>query len=562
MIPNVNQFTEQLRMMPDQALQRMAMMYKQDPYIFPMVISEDIARKKMRAAAQAQMAQPQPKVADQAIMAMGQQPQPAPGIAGLQAPNMERMADGGIAGYAEGGVADSAEDSFSRGGMFDFTQRSEPVVRMAEGGAVQRYQDRGLVSTTGTLAQVQAPVMENLQALQAQLVEAERVLAAAARSGDAQSVTQYAQAVQKLRDQINQTAEKSFGNRAQQVVSELQAKPTAPSDEAIRAAYGPSANRMPQVQTPAASGSASGTGARPPAAGAAAARAPSEGGIYALTGRMFDPVAQELKGLRGRMMMDAERRSDEELMQYEAGKPKGKIAEELEKTLRKEEEGATGERKQAAAMAIFNAGLAMMAGTSPRALENIAKGAMAGSAQYGEALKDLKKASKERQKMLADIEQARRAEARDDHKTAMEYLRRRNEREERADGFFLEASAKLGFSKADAATRLYGTQMETESRERTASRSDPLALARALGRGDPEIVAGYKAMQDMKGEPGMIRQLAMEAVKNPAQLKVLESTNPQLYNQIMAEINKLGGGAAGAGLDLSQWGEPQKAGGR
>jgi hypothetical protein len=524
-------------------------MYKQDPYIFPMVISEDIARKKMRAAAQAQMAQPQPKVADQAIMAMGQQPQPAPGIAGLQAPNMERMADGGIAGYADGGD-------------MDFADRSEPVVRMAEGGAVQRYQDRGLVSTTGTLAQVQAPVMENLQALQAQLVEAERVLAAAARSGDAQSVTQYAQAVQKLRDQINQTAEKSFGNRAQQVVSELQAKPTAPSDEAIRAAYGPSANRMPQVQTPAAAGSASGTGARPPAAGAApaAARAPSEGGIYALTGRMFDPVAQELKGLRGRMMMDAERRSDEELMQYEAGKPKGKIAEELEKTLRKEEEGATGERKQAAATAIFNAGLAMMAGTSPRALENIAKGAMAGSAQYGEALKDLKKASKERQKMLADIEQARRAEARDDHKTAMEYLRRRNEREERADGFFLEASAKLGFSKADAATRLYGTQMETESRERTASRSDPLALFKALGDGD--VKKGYQAAQEMKGEPGMIRQLAMEAVKNPAQLKVLESTNPQLYNQIMAEINKLGGGAAGAGLDLSQWGEPQKAGGR
>jgi hypothetical protein len=546
---NINQITTQLRMLPDQALQRMAMMYKQDPYIFPMVISEDIARKKMRAAAQAQMAQPQPKVADQAIMAMGQQPQPAPGIAGLQAPNMERMADGGIAGYADGGD-------------MDFADRSEPVVRMAEGGAVQRYQDRGLVSTTGTLAQVQAPVMENLQALQAQLVEAERVLAAAARSGDAQSVTQYAQAVQKLRDQINQTAEKSFGNRAQQVVSELQAKPTAPSDEAIRAAYGPSANRMPQVQTPAAAGSASGTGARPPAAGAApaAARAPSEGGIYALTGRMFDPVAQELKGLRGRMMMDAERRSDEELMQYEAGKPKGKIAEELEKTLRKEEEGATGERKQAAATAIFNAGLAMMAGTSPRALENIAKGAMAGSAQYGEALKDLKKASKERQKMLADIEQARRAEARDDHKTAMEYLRRRNEREERADGFFLEASAKLGFSKADAATRLYGTQMETESRERTASRSDPLALFKALGDGD--VKKGYQAAQEMKGEPGMIRQLAMEAVKNPAQLKVLESTNPQLYNQIMAEINKLGGGAAGAGLDLSQWGSPQQVGGR
>jgi hypothetical protein len=78
------------------------------------------------------MAQPQMKVADQAIMAMGEQP--APGIAALPAQNMENMADGGIVGYAEGGVSDTSEDAFSRGGMFDFTQRSEPVVRMADGG--------------------------------------------------------------------------------------------------------------------------------------------------------------------------------------------------------------------------------------------------------------------------------------------------------------------------------------------------------------------------------------------------------------------------------------------
>jgi tartrate dehydratase alpha subunit/fumarate hydratase class I-like protein len=60
----------------------------------------------------------------------------------------------------------------------------------------------------------------------------------------------------------------------------------------------------------------------------------------------------------------------------------------------------------------------------------------------------------------------------------------------------------------------------------------------------------------------MIRQLALEAVKNPMQFKLMETQNPRLHAQIMAEINKLGGGAAGLGLDLSQWGEPQKAGGR
>ena len=124
---NINQLTTQLRMLPDQALQRVAMMYKQDPYILPLVVSEGMARKKMRAASQAQMAQPQPKVADQAVASLGYTPEEV-GIGALQAQNMQGLADGGIAGYADGG---------------DFAQRSEPVVRMSGGGAVQRYQKGG-----------------------------------------------------------------------------------------------------------------------------------------------------------------------------------------------------------------------------------------------------------------------------------------------------------------------------------------------------------------------------------------------------------------------------------
>jgi hypothetical protein len=133
MIPNINQFTQQLRMMADPVLQRVAMMYKNDPYILPMVVAEDAARKKMRMAARAQMAQPQANVADQAIMAMGEpvQSQQIIGAAGggltqLRTPNIERMADGGIAGYADGGD-------------MDFANHSEPVVRMAGGGAVPGY---------------------------------------------------------------------------------------------------------------------------------------------------------------------------------------------------------------------------------------------------------------------------------------------------------------------------------------------------------------------------------------------------------------------------------------
>jgi hypothetical protein len=50
---------------------------------------------------------------------------------------MQRMADGGIAGYD-----DDAEGMATggMGGMFNFAQRSEPVMRMAGGGHIPRYQ--------------------------------------------------------------------------------------------------------------------------------------------------------------------------------------------------------------------------------------------------------------------------------------------------------------------------------------------------------------------------------------------------------------------------------------
>jgi len=118
-----------MAMLPDQALKQMAMMHKNDPYVLPLIISEDGRRKQMRQAAQAQMAgMPQPKVADAALAQMGQLPEEQ-GIGQLPAPNMQRMADGGIAGYG-----DDANEGMAQGGMFDFAQRSEPVLRMAGGG--------------------------------------------------------------------------------------------------------------------------------------------------------------------------------------------------------------------------------------------------------------------------------------------------------------------------------------------------------------------------------------------------------------------------------------------
>jgi hypothetical protein len=113
---NVNQITAQLARMSDPALQQYAAMHKSDPYTLSLALSESNRRKQMRQGAQMEQ-QPQPKVVDQEVAQMGApamppqgMPQGVPqqlpedvGIGQLPAPNMQRMATGGIVAFDEGG---------------------------------------------------------------------------------------------------------------------------------------------------------------------------------------------------------------------------------------------------------------------------------------------------------------------------------------------------------------------------------------------------------------------------------------------------------------------------
>ena len=139
-LEELSNISDNLAMMPDPALQQFAQMHKNDPYMVSLALSESNRRKKIRTAAQGQAgAVPQPKVVDAAIQSMT--PAPAPvaqtqlpedqGIAQIPTPNMRTLADGGIAGYEddEEGMATGG-----MGGMFNFAQQSEPVVRMSGGG--------------------------------------------------------------------------------------------------------------------------------------------------------------------------------------------------------------------------------------------------------------------------------------------------------------------------------------------------------------------------------------------------------------------------------------------
>lgn len=162
---NVNEITTTLRGMPDRLLQQYAMMNKGNPYVLSLAVAESNQRKQLRQAAQARATAPQPKVADAAIAGMSEAPAVDAmgnvtgmaagglpedyGIGRLPARNIERMADGGIAGYDD-------EEGMAQGGMFDFAQRSEPVIRMAEGGAI------GFAGGGGGLTEMRKLVLKEL----------------------------------------------------------------------------------------------------------------------------------------------------------------------------------------------------------------------------------------------------------------------------------------------------------------------------------------------------------------------------------------------------------------
>jgi len=142
-LEELSNISDNLAMMPDPALQQFAQMHKSDPYMVSLALSESNRRKKMRMAAQGQAAgMPQPKVVDAAIQGMAPAPAPAPapmaaqtqlpenqGIGALPAPNMQGMADGGIAGYDD-----------------DMMQSAEPVIRMSGGGYVPSFSKTGAVN--------------------------------------------------------------------------------------------------------------------------------------------------------------------------------------------------------------------------------------------------------------------------------------------------------------------------------------------------------------------------------------------------------------------------------
>ena len=497
---NVNQITTTLRGMGDRALQQYAMMNKGDPYILSLAVSESNQRKQLRSAAQARNMAPQPKIADAAIAGMSEAPAvdamgnvtgmasgglpENQGIARIPAPNIQRMADGGIAGYGDDqeGMATGG-----MGGMFNYAQDSGPVLRMAGGGAVQKFAGKGeqLVRTTDGgktwFLDVPAPSRGNPSP---------------------------ASALANMKFSSKQEAIEAFNALAN--TGTVEPQPVwgmgMPMNVGMPAGTDVSTLKQPAYVPPVAAPGAQPSGNKPPAP-------PVEKQGLATLAPSKAMTAEEAKTQAGDFVDFEESRTalrKAETDQESQGArlrtmladnlPKTPAMEGLEKLLDKQDAATGGEKDKAAGLALLSAGLAIAGGSSRFALQNL-KEAIPAVTQYGEALKDIKKMERENMKLRGDIEQARRAESRDDTKLKLQLEEKIGDRQDKINELGIGLTSKIAGTTADIASKLWSTSFDAQNRKE-------IALFEAQNRKD---VAGISANAQANAELNKYTQLGLAA---------------------------------------------------
>jgi hypothetical protein len=566
---DVNQITTTLRSMGDRALQQYAMMNKANPYVLSLAVAESNQRKQLRTAAQARNTAPQPKVADSAIAGMAEAP-PAvdamgnvtgmaagglpedQGIAQIPAPNIQRMADGGIAGYGD-------DEGMSQGGMFNFVQQSEPVVRMSGGGEVPRYQGNAtygsLVGDIPGFQAVQPRAEFTQQGAPENTPFFQRMLE---NIGSGNKDRQLAMIEQKIAQGIATEDEKAF-YQAEMTKKPGQKQMGAPKDvvnpdEVLMARE--KADRTKTAADKAATNKAPAAAPAPQGnlpTGIATIKQPTAADATAASDKFFDADAltRRLDQQRLQERQDIAGQKETRLAQLDAfNKEKGPAFAGYEKLLQKEELQDATDKEKSGLMSLMKGFLAMAAGESPNAATNIAKGAMVGLGDYGDALKEFKKAAKERNKAMADIENARRAEGRDDFKSQQMYEEKADTRLAESDRAFTSAVTQITGKKGEIASGIYKDMVNNaEATKRTmiqesganartnAQLNAPGQTERLVDRmaRDPKFKEEYKNYASIVPEAKGSEAELQAYLKNPMLVK---ATNPELaayYDQLIKQ---------------------------
>ena len=237
----------------------------------------------------------------------------------------------------------------------------------------------------------------------------------------------------------------------------------------------------------------------------------------------------------------------------------GKAFEDYEKQLKKEADEAGLEKDQAKYMALFKAGLAMMAGTSRHALENIGKGAMVGAEDYQKAYSDLKKAERERTKEFALIEQARRAEAKGELERRDNLLMRASDVSDRSDRLGTQALMNAGIKDKEMAQEAWKTNYAGAVQMRGQDITLEAAKARMRPGFTMKDIAKYRSEAMKNVDENAVRaqvasQLKIKAPK-PGQDAAFDKRVAQAYEAAIAQyLERVLGGATNSATSLQNKG--------
>ena len=532
--PDVNLITKTLAgLQPDSALQEYAQLHKNNIYIVSLAKTESERRKSLRLAAQGNPGQ-QPTVVDQSIAAMAPAPMrvPAPmmaqtqlpenqGIAQIPTPNMRTLADGGIAGYEddEEGMATGG-----MGGMFNFAQQSEPVVRMSGGGAVQKFAGQGeqLVRTTDggkswwldiPSASRGKPAVASALANQKFASKQEAIAAYDAVAGGGEAPTPAYPTKYKTPEILPYGQSKA--------INVLGNAPPPPPPPAPTTQQGLGSIPIPKTLTPD--------------------QAKAQAGQFAdfseaRTALRQAELDQETQGARTRTMLSE-------------GLPKTPAMQGLLKLLDQQEAETGGEKEKAGGLALLSAGLLIAGGASPFALQNL-KEAVPAVLQYGDALKDIKKMTRENMKLRGDIEVAQRAEDSNNLKLKLDVEDRIEGRKNKLQEMGIQLISKIAETDTRTSMDIWKTSQDNASRIQAsvaganANTMGQLSFLEKIGGADPTsaLAKGFKMNKQDAAEPRLFTEY----------IKLTEDTiNGAAFRQKYPTFEIFKEGYSGSGLQFA-----------
>lgn len=530
---NVNQITAQLARMPDQTLQQFAAMHKNDPYTVSLALSESNRRKQMRTASQMPQGE-QPKVVDQQVAEMVAPQAPAQampedtGIGALPAGDME-FADGGIVGYADGGLnfneraAQQYEDKGSIYSPFFGMSPAEQqrMQQMADQRSASDFAEQSLAVTQNNAAALAANAQQKLTELQANREALTRRFGA----------QQYERALNKAQaditaatsrgqELVGQQTERGQSRIAQATPPPAFTRPGMDKDPRMAPDFQVPDRPAPQSAPTADTGRRAAPGAdqgieqllaprAPRAASSTAPAAPTTAGDFmaqydaARKGRKVDdPFAQQEADLREK----EEAAAKENLAAFDKDMAeRGDFRAGQKERLTKREAELGKERSTLKGLAFLEAGLATMQSTG-RGLSGIAQGASVGVKSYTAGLDKLKTAQEKLDDARDKIAEAQDTESQ---------LTKAQRRTLMADA---AKTTNQGLRSYIAAQR--GLLTKDEQLTQTAVASD-IATQRALAqqRSQENIAAQNRAALAGRAE-GATGKLDLERLK--AQAKLLQ----------------------------------------